>query len=129
MKNFKGFSAKAVLSVFSFALMICAFSGAAFARFYCPLGYSYNPKIQLCVGKGSLKGYNTIPNTKLNSFNGKSHVYICPSKYTYSKKIQLCKGEGSLKGSTAQPTVKTLSPTAVAGPKIIKKNLDKTKKS
>lgn len=108
MKNLKDFAAKSVLSIFSFALIVSILPGMSFAKFYCPLGYSYNPKIQLCVGKGSLKGYNVIPSIEINVFKGKNHIYICPSKYTYSKKIQLCKGEGSLKGSTAQPTVKTI---------------------
>jgi len=108
MRSFKFLAVQSLLSIFAVALIIPVFAGSSFARFYCPLGYSFNPKIQLCVGKGALKGYNALPSTKINVFKGKNHIYICPDKYAYSKKIQLCKGEGSLKGSTAQPTVKTL---------------------
>ncbi len=108
MRSFKSLAVQSLLSIFAVAIIIPVFAGSSFARFYCPLGYSYNTKIQLCVGKGSLKGYNALPATKINVFKGKNHIYICPDKYAYSKKIQLCKGEGSLKGSTAQPTVKTV---------------------
>ena len=108
MRSFKSLAVQALLSIFAVAFIVPVFAGSSFARFYCPLGYSYNPKIQLCVGKGALKGYNALPATKINVFKGKNHIYICPAKYAYSKKIQLCKGEGSLKGSTAQPTVKTV---------------------
>lgn len=108
MKSFKSLAIQVFLSIFAAALIVPIFSGVSFARFYCPIGYSYNAKIQLCVGKGDLKGFNTIPATKINVFKGKNHIYICPNKFVYSKKIQLCKGEGSLKGSTSQPTVKTI---------------------
>ncbi len=121
MGSFKSLAVKALLSIFAVALIVPVFAGSSFARFYCPLGYSYNPKIQLCVGKGALKGYNALPVTKINVFKGKNHIYICPDKYTYSKKIQLCKGEGSLKGSTAQPTVKAVIALKTSG-KAVKKS-------
>lgn len=129
-KSLKGFVIQTILSIFSFVFILSILPGVSFAKFYCPLGYSYNSKIQLCVGKGSLKGYNTIPNTKINVFKGKNHIYICPNKYTYSKKIQLCKGEGSLKGSNVQPTVQTITnyrKTAEQSKNI--KNSKKIKKS
>ena len=121
MKSFKSLAVQSLLSIFAVAVIISVFAGSSFARFYCPLGYSYNPKIQLCVGKGALKGYNALPVTKINVFKGKNHIYICPDKYAYSKKIQLCKGEGSLKGSTAQPTVKTVIALKTSG-KVAKKS-------
>ncbi|MCL4427793.1 MAG: hypothetical protein M1276_02190 [Deltaproteobacteria bacterium] len=123
MKSFKYLTFQALFSVLAVSIIIPIFSGVSFAKFYCPLGYSYNTKIQLCVGKNSLKGYNALPVTKINVFKGKNHIYICPDKYTYSKKIQLCKGEGSLKGSTAQPTVKTVK--AVIALKTSKKAVKK----
>ena len=107
MKSFKYSAFKTLFSFFAAAFIFSFFAAVSFAKFYCPLGYSYNSKIQLCVGNDSLKGYNALPATKINEFKGKNHIYICPDKYIYSKKMQLCKGEGSLKGSTAQPTVKT----------------------
>ncbi|MDA8299500.1 MAG: hypothetical protein M0Z57_05835 [Deltaproteobacteria bacterium] len=119
MKSFKLSAIAALFSIFA----ISFFSGISYARhYYCPLGYSFNPKLQLCVGKGSLKGYNALPQTKVNKFEGKQHIYICPDKYTYDKKLQLCKGEGSLKGSTAQPTVKTLRAAVKVSEKLNKKN-------
>lgn len=100
---------KIILSIaVVFAAAFIFFPRTAHAKFYCPLGYSYNAKIQLCVGKKSLKGYDALPSTKINVYKGKNHEYICPDKYAYSKKIQLCKGEGSLNGNTAQPTVREL---------------------
>ncbi|MDA8052840.1 MAG: hypothetical protein M0012_01640 [Deltaproteobacteria bacterium] len=128
MKSLKGFAIQTILSIFSFAFILSVLPGISFAKFYCPLGYSYNSKIQLCVGKGSLKGYNTTPSTKINIFKGENHIYICPDNYTYSKKIQLCTGEGSLKGSTAQPTVKTIAVKTAEKSKNIK-NSKKIKKS
>ncbi|MCL4532695.1 MAG: hypothetical protein M1502_00310 [Deltaproteobacteria bacterium] len=120
MKSFKLLAISALLSIFT----ISFFSGISYARhYYCPLGYSFNPKLQLCVGKGNLKGYDALPATKINKFESKHHIYICPDKYTYDKKLQLCIGEGTLKGSTAQPTVKTLN-LAV---KISKKSNKKVK--
>ncbi|MHB1661898.1 MAG: hypothetical protein ACYCSQ_09690 [bacterium] len=123
MKSLKSLVIQAFLSIFAAAIIVPVFSGVSFARFYCPLGYSYNPNVQLCIGKGGLKGYNTIPATKINAFKGKNHTYICPNKYVYSKKIQLCKGEGSLKGYTSQPTVKTIISLNAA-----KKSVKKSKK-
>ncbi len=125
MKSFKYSAFKALLFVFAAALIVSFFSKASFAAFYCPLGYSYSQKVQLCVGNGGLKGYNAIPATKINVFEGKNHVYICPSKYAYSKKIQLCTGEGSLKGSTAQPAVKAVK--AIIPLKALKKTIEKSK--
>ena len=118
MKSIKLLAISALFSIFS----ISFFSGISYARhYYCPLGYSFNPKLELCVGKGGLKGYNALPQTKINKFEGKKHIYICPDKYTYDKKMQLCMGKGSLKGSTAQPTVKTLKPTVKVSKKADKK--------
>ena len=118
MKSFKLLAVSAFVSFFA----ISFFSGISYARhYYCPLGYSFNPKLQLCVGKGKLKGYDALPATKINKFEGKHHIYICPDKYTYDKKLQLCMGEGTLKGSTAQPTVKTLKPALKVSEKINKK--------
>jgi len=122
MKSLKSLTIQAFLSIFAAVLILPVFSGISFARFYCPLGYSYNSNVQLCIGKGNLKGYNTIPVTKINVFKGKNHIYICPNKYVYSKKIQLCKGEGSLKGYTSQPTVK-----AVVSLNTVKKSVKKSK--
>ncbi|MCL4321166.1 MAG: hypothetical protein M0016_05990 [Deltaproteobacteria bacterium] len=129
MKSRKGFVGQIVLSIFSFAFLLSILTGVSFAKFYCPLGYSYSPKIQLCVGKGSLKGYNTTPDTKINIFKGENHIYICPDNYTYSKKIQLCKGEGSLKGFTAQPTVKTIAAKTAKKSKNIENSKKIIKKS
>ncbi len=118
MKSFKLLAVSALISFF----VISYFSGISYARhYYCPLGYSFNPKLELCVGRGSLKGYDALPQTKINKFEGKHHIYICPDKYTYDKKLQLCTGEGSLKGSTAQPTVEILHSS--------KKTLKLTKKN
>ncbi|MHB8231450.1 MAG: hypothetical protein ACYDDB_00930 [bacterium] len=127
MKSLKSLAIQTFLSIFAAALIVPVFSGTSFAKFYCPLGYSYNPDVQLCIGKGALKGYNTIPATKINVFKGKNHTYICPNKYTYSKKIQLCKGEGSLKGYTSQPTVKTIISLNTAK-KSVKKSKNVLKK-
>lgn len=132
MKSLKSLAIQAFMSIFAAALIVPVFSGVSFARFYCPLGYSYNPNVQLCIGKGALKGYNTIPATKINAFKGKNHIYICPNKYTYSKKIQLCKGEGSLKGYTSQPTVKTIISSNVSlntAKKSVKKSKKKSKEA
>jgi hypothetical protein len=127
MRSFKFLAVQALLSVFAVGLIVPVFTGSSFARFYCPLGYSYNHKIQLCVGKDALKGYNALPATKINVFKGKNHIYICPDKYAYSKKIQLCKGKGSLKGSTAQPTVNTVIALKTLG-KAVKKSGESSKK-
>lgn len=116
MKGFKSLATRTFLPAFAAVLIVSFFSGTSFARFYCQAGYSYNPRIQLCVGNGALKGYDTGPVVKINVFKGKNHEYICPDKYAYSAKIQLCKGEGSLKGFTAQPSVKT-----VTAPEEVKK--------
>ncbi len=128
MKSSKFLTIKTLFSALAVFTMIFGFAGVSFAKFYCPLGYSYNPKVQLCVGKGSLKGYNALPATKVNKFKGKTHLYICPDKYVYSKKIQLCTGEGSLKGATAQPTVKPLEYVKTLNKKV-KKVKKSTKKS
>ncbi|MHB1645121.1 MAG: hypothetical protein EVG15_09900 [Candidatus Acididesulfobacter diazotrophicus] len=124
------------ISLFIFGLAVFAmpkFANAKTKTFYCPLGYSFNPKSELCEGDGSLKGYNTTPSTKINVFKSKHHIYICPNKYVYSKKIQLCRGEGSLKGSNVQPTVesrntKSISKTSGTALKNIKKTSLKIKK-
>lgn len=93
------------ISVFASAVAVLAFSGVSAAKFYCPLGYKFSPKVQLCIGKGALKGYNTLPETKVHVTKGKHHVFVCPDNYSYSSKIQLCKGNGRLKGYTSQPDV------------------------
>ncbi|MCL5673185.1 MAG: hypothetical protein M1407_01005 [Deltaproteobacteria bacterium] len=124
------------IGLFIFGLAVFAtpkFASAKTKTFYCPLGYSFNSKLELCEGDGSLKGYNTTPNTKINVFKSKHHVYICPNKYVYSKKIQLCRGEGSLKGSNIQPTVETrktkpASKISKASMKNIKKTAFEKKK-
>ncbi len=91
--------------ILAFIFMSLFIPPPAFAAFYCPLGYIFNSKLQLCIGTGKLKGYNAIPSRRISVFKTKHHIYICPDKYAYSKKIQLCKGKGSLKGSNVQPAV------------------------
>jgi hypothetical protein len=133
IKNLFSVSAISVsVGLFIFGLGVFAapkFANAKTKTFYCPLGYSFNPKSELCEGDGSLKGYNTTPATKINVFKSKHHIYICPDRYVYSKKIQLCRGEGSLKGSNIQPTVETrkakpVSKISKAGAAL--KNIKKT---
>ena len=119
-----------IIGLFIFSLSVIAmpkFANAKTKTFYCPLGYSFNSKLELCEGDGSLKGYNTTPSTKINVFKSKHHIYICPNKYVYSKKIQLCRGEGSLKGSNVQPTVESKNTKFVSkSHKTALKNIKKT---
>ncbi len=108
LKNLKILALRTFLSILAISLIIPVFSGVSFAKFYCPLGYSYNAKIHLCVGKKGLKGYNAIPSTKINVVKEKNRTYTCPNGYVYSKKMQLCEGTGHFKGNTAQPTVEPI---------------------
>lgn len=106
MNGFKKLLYLSGFTILIFIFMSVFILPSAFAKFYCPSGYIFNPKLQLCIGTGKLKGYNAIPSKTINVFKTKNHIYICPEKYVYSKKIQLCKGEGSLKGNNVQPAVK-----------------------